>query len=270
MLIKTRSNFIATVVMIFVLSTVFCNSATATSKNLLPRMPEIVIEKGYSDTFEVTECQASAKIVNSDLSSNLKVTLKNVSEGLIKSSVKFRILYPTSANSVNIKINGKRISFDRKNPRYSFQLESQSEINFEISAKQSINYSINSVREALREREAESAKAKNSKKRFAFDELTRFFDNEKFGKRLMMGPLVSKWGIFPVTFKNVKIEVSVPKEFVIFSQFAKEWEESTNNANKDYVFNKIENFEAAVFLPESDYKDFEARQKILSSKEFLH
>ncbi len=272
MLNKKIRNLSITVsaLIVLMLTTVLCNSVMATSKNLLPRMPEIVIEKGYSDTFEVTDCKASAKIVNSDLSSNLKVTLKNVSEGLVKSSVKFRVLYPTSANAVNIKINGKKISFDRKNPRYSFQLESNAEIKFEISAKQSINYSVDSVRKALREREEGLAKAGKSKKRFAFDEFTRFFDNEKFGKRFMVGPLVSKWGIFPVSFKDVKIEISVPKDFVIFSQFAKNWEEASNNANKTYVFNMIENFDATVFLPESDYKDFETRQKILSSKEFLH
>ena len=54
-------------------------SPALAEKNLQPRLPELVIEKGYSDAFEVEECSVRSQVVNEEAQSQLKFVLKNVS-----------------------------------------------------------------------------------------------------------------------------------------------------------------------------------------------
>ena len=235
-----------------------------TSRNLLPRIPEFIIEKGYSDSFEVTDCKVKVKISGSTAESTLEVLIKNISDNVVKSSIKFRILYPTSKSMVRLKVNGKSANYNRENPRHSFKLASQESLRLELKAKTSINYSVDSVREALREEAAQA------KKRFALQDFSKLFAREKFGKRFMIGPLVSKWGIFPISFKNVSIKVTIPRHFSLFSNNMEKWTENKKANGITYSYTQTDGFSGSVFLPETDVKEFSQRQKVLTSKEFMH
>ena len=144
----------------FILSCLLCfvfvaETAKATDHNILPRFPEIVIEKSYSQFFKVKDCQAKASIENDIAVTSLKAVLANISDKEIASSVKFRILYPTSMSKISINVNGKSFKYDPENPRYSFSLKPNEEIKFEMNANVYINYSIDAVRKAIKRKEEE-------------------------------------------------------------------------------------------------------------------
>ncbi|HAE41016.1 MAG TPA: hypothetical protein DCG57_20640 [Candidatus Riflebacteria bacterium] len=242
-------------------------SAEAQQRNMLPRFPELIIEKGLSENFEVTECAARVKISANDADASLKVQMKNVSDKPISSSVKFRVLYPTSESQVRISVDGKAKRFDRANPRHAFELQPGATISFDINARTSVNYSVDSVRKALRDQEDENGRRK---KGFLMEDFTKLFEREKFGRRFMVGSLVSKWGLFPVDFSKASIEVSVPAEFVMVTANAEIWQQSQSGNSKVFKSDARENFSAAVFLPEGDREDFIATQKVLSSDNFMH
>jgi len=252
---------------ILVLVAVAVNSAEAASRNLLPRFPEIVLEKGFSENFIVTECQAKVRIVDNEADSSIQLTIQNRSDKSLKSSVKFRVLYPTSANQVQIKVDGRAIGYERESPRHQFELASQQSINFHISARTSINYSIDGVREALRKEHEEKPE---KGKKFDLSGLLKLFDREKFGKRFMVGPLASKWGVFPLEFGKVQLEIIVPADFSMVSQVADQWETRRRGRETTYLFNGVEGFEGSVFLPETDREEFIQTQKVLTSSEFMH
>lgn len=239
----------------------------AASRNLLPRFPEIVLEKGFSENFQVTECIAKVRIGADDAASSMDLTLKNRGDKSVKSSVKFRILYPTSESQVQIKINGKSVKYDRKSPRHAFELEKDASITFQVTARTDINYSIDGVREALRkEHEDEPQKGK----KFDLSGFMNLFDREKFGKRFLVGPLASKWGVFPLEFEKVQLEIIVPSDYTIVAKEMEKWQEKDGGREKTFTFKETEGFEGAVFLPETDKKEFLKTQEILTSNEFMH
>ena len=239
----------------------------AQPRNMLPRFPELVIEKGLSESFEVSECAAKVNISGNDAESSLKVSMKNVSDKVVNSSIKFRILYPAGESHVRIRVNNKAIKFDRSNPRHAFELKPAETIDFEINARTSINYSVDSVRKALREQADEEGKRK---KGFLMEDFTRLFEREKFGRRFMVGSLVSKWGLFPVDFVKASVEISVPSEFVMVSPNAEIWQETHSGNTRVFRSEALENFSAAVFLPEGDREDFIKTQQVLTSENFMH
>lgn len=255
--------------LLIILLTLISLGLEAAPRNMLPRFPELIIEKGLSENFKVSECRAHVKISGTDADAGVKVQLLNQGTSAVKSSLKFRILYPTSDNQVRIKIDGKSKNYNRANPRYEFELQPQQSISVEISARTQINYSVDSVRKALREQEEEEEK-QQKRKTFLMSDFTSLFEREKFGHRFMVGPIVSKWGVFPIDFSGVEIEVSVPSEFVMVSENSDIWNETKSGGSKIFRTNDPELFKNAVFLPESDKEDFIKTQKILSSEKFLH
>ena len=246
---------------------VISSSLFASPRNMLPRFPELIIEKGLSENFQVTSCDARVKVYGSDAESSLKVAIKNQGKNAVDSSVKFRILYPTSENQVKVSVNGKNIGYRRDKSRHAFTLQPDESIVFELNAKISVNYSIDSVRKALREQEREET---DKKRGFLLDDFTRLFEREKYGRRFMVGPLVSKWGVFPVDFAAVTVEVEVPEEFALVSENAATWQETRNRGGRVFKSTASEGFASAVFLPESEKEEFIQTQKILTSEKFMH
>ncbi len=243
------------------------SSSYASPRNMLPRFPELIIEKGLSENFQVTSCDAHVKVYDSDAESSLKVTIKNQGKNAVDSSVKFRILYPTSENQVKVSVNGKNIGYRRDKSRHTFTLQPDESIVFQLNAKVSVNYSVDSVRKALREQEKEET---DNKRGFLMDDFTRLFEREKYGRRFMVGPLVSKWGVFPVDFAAVNVEVEVPEDFALVTENASVWQESRGRSGRIFKSAAIEGFASAVFLPESDKEEFIQTRKILSSDKFMH
>lgn len=254
-------------VLITIIFTAFTSGLAAAPRNMLPRFPELIIEKGLSENFKVTDCQAKVKISDNDADSTLKVSIINQGSTAVKSSVKFRILYPTAESQVRLRINGKQVSYSRANPRHEFELQPQETINIDLSARIQVNYSVDGVRKALREQESDKD---NKKKGFVMSDFTTLFEREKFGKRFMVGSLVSKWGVFPVEFANVSIEVAVPNDYSMVASSTETWKESRSGNSKVFLTTAMENFSGAVFLPEGDREEFIQTQKILNSENFMH
>ncbi len=86
----------------------------------------------------------------------------------------------------------------------------------------------------------------------------------------MVGPLASKWGVFPLEFSKVQLEVIVPNDYAMVSQLDDKWQSSRRGREITYVFSSNEGFEGTVFLPETDKEEFIKTQKILTSGEFMH
>lgn len=239
----------------------------ASPRNMLPRFPELIIEKGLSEFFRVTSCDGHVKLYGNDAESSLKVTVKNQGTTPVDSSVKFRILYPTSENQVKVSVNGKNIGYRRDKARYTFTLQPDESIVFDLHAKMSINYSVDSVRKALREQEQDEP---DKKRGFLMADFSKLFEREKYGKRFMVGPLVSKWGIFPVDFTAVNLEIEVPDDFTLVANASDTWQETRNRSNRIFKSTAVDGFAGAVFLPETDREEFLQTQKIMSSERFLH
>lgn len=220
------------------------------SKNLLPRMPEFVIEKGYSDSFQVVECSGEVNIVNNEAESRLKAKLKNVSDQALKTSIKIRILYLFSDHSATVKVDGERVKFSRENPRIPLEINPGQEVDLEVSARHNIQYNL----DAIRKEEEENGTKKKS--RLDLGDLSRYFEQENFGRRFLIGPLVSKWGIFPVDFQSIHIKVSVPSDFIGIFPVENNWKKSKKSNSSEYSFEGSTGYNGALFLPEKDLPKF--------------
>jgi len=230
----------------------------AASRNLMPRLPEFVLERGYSDAFQVVACDVKSRLTEETAESQVRITLRNISDKQVQTSLKIRILYLTSDAAAQIEVNGRPCKYDRTNPRLPFVLEPNQEINLQVKARHGIQYSLEAA--TREQRTAAPQEAAPKKRGFSLDELRSLFDNEKFGKRLMIGPLVSKWGIFPVDFKNVKISIEVPIEFDAIFPDPALWKSTRDNRGKSFLFEGTDGFAAAVFLPEHDAAEFRQAQ----------
>ena len=251
-------------------------TAKATDHNILPRFPEIVIEKSYSQFFKVKDCQAKATIENDIAVTSLKAVLANVSDKEVASSVKFRILYPSSLSKISINVNGKSFKYDPENPRYSFSLKPNEEIIFEMNANVYINYSIDAVRKAIKRKEEEEksgvkdARSAKEKGKDIANSFLRFFkSNDRYGKRFQIGSLVSKWGLFPVDFEKINVEIRVPENFTVITSFESVWQD-VKKSKKSLVYktSDIDNYSDAIFLPESDKEEHLKTMEILKSDIF--
>jgi len=248
------------VVIAFVLSDF--SPLSASSKNLLPRMPELVIEKGYSDVFQVVECIGNSKLRNESVDSVIRVILKNVSDKTVSSSLKIRVLYLTSENAVKVTFNGKPMKFERRNPRIPFSLNPNEEVAISIDARQSIQYSLDAVK---KENAVENQSGRKESK-FALGDFARFFDKEeRYGKRYMVGPLVSKWGVFPVDFKKVSLSIVVPADFDAVFPTVGAWKKLENRNSTVFTFDGVDGFSGAIFLPQKDVEAFKKIQSSLAS-----
>lgn len=263
----------------FILSCLLCfvlvaETAKATDHNILPRFPEIVIEKSYSQFFKVKDCQAKASIENDVAVTSLKAVLANISDKEIASSVKFRVLYPTSMSKISINVNGKSLKYDPENPRYSFSLKPNEEIKFEMNANVYINYSIDAVRKAIKRKEEEEkagvrdAKSVKEKGQDIANSFMRFFkSNDRYGKRFQIGSLISKWGLFPVDFEKINVEIKVPENFTVITSYENSWQDAKKGKKViTYKTADTDNYSDAIFLPESDKEEQLATMKILKSE----
>lgn len=238
----------------------------ANPHNLLPRFPEIIIQQGMTENYTVVSLTAIATIQDNHAQTIVNTDLKNISESKAFTSVKFRILYPKSSSSVKIKINGSDFNYSPQRNTYNFWLNPNETINFHIEADVSVNYSINAVRKALKEEE--KAK-KNIKSTFAED-FAAYFNTEKYGKRFMTGNIISKWGIFPLSIKNLEIAANTPPNMIIVSENNGVWNQKSRVKQNHFYCNDSKAYNSAVFLPEKDKNDFLETKKILNSKKFIH
>lgn len=241
-------------------------SLFAQARNMLPRFPEVVIEDGLSEYFIISDCIAKVIVNDDNADTSLSFNISNVTAKDIETSLKFRVLYPKNKNKILIRINKQDIKYQLDNPKYKLNLKTGEAARVDIISNVSVNYSVDNIRKALREDENErKGKNKNSLLR----DLSSFFSRERFGKRFMVGSLVSKWGIFPLVFKDLKIEVVLPKGFGLVAQKPEIWTKKTGS-NIIFISTALEGFAGSVFLPENDIEDFIKTQQILSSHRFMH
>ncbi len=228
-------------------------------KNLLPRLPELVIEKGHSDSFEVVECSASSQVVGEVAQSSLKVILRNVSAKPVDSSLKIRTLYLLGEHGASMSVNGKPYRFDRRNPRLAFSLEPGQDLTVALETRQNILYNL----DALKKEEEEDRRSRSPGKSVqnAFDGLKRFFGHDNFGRRFMVGPLVSKWGIFPVPFRQVRLQITIPRDFEGVLPAESAWKRIERGQSQVFTFEGTDGFSGAVFLPRQDVPAFKKLQE---------
>jgi hypothetical protein len=230
------------------------------SRNLLPRLPELVIEKGFSGSFSVTACDAQAEVTGEEVSCRVRISLKNIGETPIDSSIKVRVLYPLSEHAVQLEVNGKPFRYSRKNPRLPLNLAPGEETTFVLKTRQGINYNL----DALKKEDIEEPEGKDGKKKklinFGIGELTKLFERESFGRRFMIGPMVSKWGIFPVQFEQVSIQIDVPRDFAGVIAVPTGWQDQMRNNSRRFTFSGTEEFAGAVFLPQGEVDAFRKMQ----------
>ncbi|HOT27860.1 MAG TPA: hypothetical protein PLU72_06705 [Candidatus Ozemobacteraceae bacterium] len=239
---------------------------TAASRNLLPRLPEFVLERGHSDAFQVVECEAKSRLLDETAESTVRITLKNVSDKQVESSLKIRILYLTGDAAAQLEVNGRPVRYDRANPRLPFSLAPGQEISLLLKARHGIQYSLEAANREQREQQSALQDAAPKKRGFALDDLRSLFDNEKFGKRFMVGPLISKWGIFPVDFRNVKISIVAPSDFDAILPDPAHWQSRRDSRNTTFTFEGTDGFAAAIFLPSVDAEQFrQARSEAASA-----
>jgi len=253
-----KSFQIASLLAVFLFLLFAADASFAASRNLMPRLPEFVLERGYSDAFQVVACEVKSHLTEETADSQVRITLRNISENKVQTSLKIRVLYLTSEAAAQVEVNGRPFKYDRTNPRLPFVLEPGQEITLQVKARHGIQYSLEA---AAREQKTVTLEDAAPKKRgFALNELRSLFDNEKFEKRFMVGPLVSKWGIFPIDFKNVKIDIVVPKEYDAVLPDPAVWQTTRDNRSKSFTFEGVDGFAAAVFLPEKDAAAFRQAQ----------
>lgn len=243
--------------------------ASASPRNLLPRLPELIIEDGLSSDFLVTNCSAEVHISGNEAQSRINVQIVSRSTEELTGSIKYRILYPISSSDIRIRANEQRIDFNPSNPRLGFILEPGEEINIDIRVRTSTNYSVDAVRRALRQEE-EDRQGKRSRRGFALSDLARFFSRERFGNRFMVGPIISKWGIFPLEIQQASITLRIPSSYTLVTESPEIWEKTTSSNELVFKTTNPDYFSGAVFLPEDDKDDFIKTQEILTSERFMH
>ncbi len=257
----------AAIAALAVLLFVFASHATVQAKNLLPRMPELVIEKGYSDCFQVVECTGRAQIRAETADTRIKVILKNISEKDIQSSLKVRLLYLVSENDVKLNVDGRSVRFDRKAPRVPFRLSPGQQLTVQVEARQGIQFNLDSMKKEIESETPRSEKV-GEKVKFGLGEFTRFFEKENYGLRFMVGPLVSKWGIFPVEFQKVHLEIEAPRTFEAVHPPEIPWKRNNQHNSAVFSFDGADGFSTAVFLPKEDVQGFRKFQEKIASLTF--
>ncbi|MBF0406027.1 MAG: hypothetical protein HQM10_01645 [Candidatus Riflebacteria bacterium] len=230
-------------------------SLFASDRNLIPRMPEFVIEKGFSDAFEVIECVAKAELINDYAQTSLLIKMKNVSEKKLNSSIKVRLLYLINEAAATLEVNGKRVNFSRDNPRIPVTMEPGEILSLQVRAKQGINFNLDAENMKVQS-EPSDDENKSSKKKFALDDLTKLFERENLGRRFMVGPLISKWGIFPLDFKKISIQIQTPSDFEGVFSDPNLWKKKAQSGGKHFVCENGESFQGSVFLPAVDAEKF--------------
>ena len=152
------------------------------------------------------------------------------------------------------------------------------EITFEMNTNVYIYYSIDAVRRSLKRMEEEEKQSgvRNAKKstkakgQELADSFLRFFkSNDRYGKRFQIGPLVSKWGLFPVDFEKINLEIKVPENFTIITSYENVWQDVTKSKKViTYKTTDTENYSDAIFLPETDKEEQLKTMEILKSNRF--
>lgn len=243
--------------LIVILSVVSCFASSP--HNLLPRFPQLVFDKGTTDMFCVEELIAYADMQAYTAQTELSVKLKNVSEKQINLPIKIRVLYPTGKKSVSILVNNKTKEYKQENPTIDLSLAPNETTNISIKAHVSTDYSVNNIKKAIVAQENQ----KKSKLQTFGESFARYFNQEVYGKRFIVGTLVSKWGIFPVDIKKSKIEVNASNDIVLISENSGIWKETSRKKGKKFICEATEGFETAVFLPEKDIEAFKENQQLI-------
>ena len=227
--------------------------------NLLPRLPQIVFDKGTSDMFSVEELTANVDMELYNAKTELNLKLKNVSEKQIQIPLKFRVLYPTGKNPVKITINNKSIKYNQENPIEILKLSPNEIADISIQAYVSTDYSVNNIKKAIAAQENQ----KKSKLQTVGESFARYFNQEIYGKRFMIGVPVSKWGIFPVNIKKAKIEITTSSDIIVISEKPEIWKQVSRKKGKKFICESTEGFETTVFLPAKDESAFKENLELL-------
>ena len=271
-------NRYARFIMVLVMNIMCLCGVAEAEHNVLPRFPEIVIEKEYSQYFKVSECTAKAEIRDEIASTKLVATLVNISDKEVSSSVKFRILYPTNINNISIKIDGKNFKYTAENPRYAFTLKAGESVNFEMKTNVSVNYSIDAVKKAIKQMEEEqksggvrkvNTSVKEKGQALADGFMKLFKANDRQGKRFQISQLVSKWGVFPVDFEKLDLQIVVPEKFAVITDNESIWTRSSAHGGMvTYKTTDVDYYMDAIFLPETDVEHQKATLRVLKSDLF--
>ncbi len=230
----------------------------ANPHNLLPRFPEIVFDTGNTNNYLIEELTCEAFINGNIAETESLVKIKNPTNKNTSASIKFRVFYPQGKRAVTIRIDGRNFRYSNKNNQYNLSLAPNQIATFHIKARVSANYSVNAVRKAI--------KAQEEKKSTFASDFAKYFNTEKYGKRFMMGALVSKWGIFPFSMDKVNIKVSAPTGFIITGQDENSWNTQDNGKLATFEFSSkgiSDPSYQGVILPKKDLKDYLETQEIL-------
>ena len=227
--------------------------------NLLPRLPQIVFDKGTSDMFSVEELSAKADMELYNARTELNIKLKNISQKQINIPIKFRVLYPTGKNPVKVSINKKTIKYNQENPVTDLKLSPGEITDISIQAYISTDYSINNIKKAI----AAQQKQNKTKLQSVGESFARYFNQEVYGTRFMVGVLVSKWGIFPVNIKHAKIEINTGSDMIHISEKPDIWKQLNHKKGKKFVCESTEGFETTVFLPSKDESAFKENLELI-------
>jgi len=233
----------------------FLGVATVRAEHqLLPRFPEFVIEKGYSDAFRVESIVGSADLVNDRANSELTVVLTNVSERAINTSIKVRVLYLVAGRACQIWVDGNQVRFDRQNPRLPVNLQPNQKVTIKVAAEQETLYNL----DAGKPKPAQGAKSEGDSKRFSLNDLQKMFNverEERLGKRYLVGPLVTKWGVFPVEVRSLSLRIRTPHDFGVYMPTTEPsaWQlEDKGGNHRVFTCADAGRFAGAIFLPEKD------------------
>jgi hypothetical protein len=249
---------------IFLLLLLVSSTCLANPHNLLPRLPELIIQEGNTADYLIKEISSKIAIEDNLANTETHITLVNTTKKDAKALIKFRVLYPVGKSPVSIKVNGKNFKYSAKNYLHQLVLAPSESATFEIKARVSVNYSINAVRKALREEERARKKEKST---FASD-FAKYFNTEKYGKRFMISSIVSKWGIFPLDVEKVNIEVKAPARFIQVNHQAEQWKQREEGKLQTFEFSSTdpENMRyQGVLLPQEDLKEFLDTQEVLKT-----
>ena len=107
---------------------------------------------------------------------------------------------------------------------------------------------------------------KNKGQDIANSFLRYFKSNDRYGKRFQTGPLVSKWGLFPVDFEKLSLEIKVPENFTVITSYESSWQD-VKKGKKVITYKTVDtdNYSDAIFLPESDKEEQLKTMEILKS-----
>ncbi|MBF0543536.1 MAG: hypothetical protein HQM08_03840 [Candidatus Riflebacteria bacterium] len=193
---------------------------------------------------------------NDCVETTLFVKLKNVSDKQLQSSIKVRLLYLVSDSSASLELNGSHLSFNRKNPRIPISLKPGEELTLNVKAKQGIEYNLDALKKEENGRTLDDDEEGKKKKKFSLNDLAKLFDSGNFGKRFLVGQLISKWGIFPLEFKSVKIEIHTPSDFEGIFAESNSWQLKKKSNGNYFICENTSGFQGTVFLPKKDVEQY--------------